>query len=77
MKASKLPARLYETLWLGITQIEAQSMLLSMTMGDWPNMKKEPRAKLHRSVFSQAFPDELKVKNKVTPKDLVAILSRV
>lgn len=39
-----------------IDVIEAQEMLLQMTVQDYPNMKKEDRNKLHRKISKASDP---------------------
>lgn len=41
--------------WEAITMIEAQAALVKFTSADYPNMKKQDREKLHRSVTKQAY----------------------
>ena len=43
--------------WEAITMIEAQNLLMEMKVGDFPNMKKEDRGRLHRSLYKQAYPE--------------------
>ena len=62
-----------ETLWLAITQIEAQEILSKLSVADWPNMKKEARAKRHRDLFKMAYPEK-NSKKAITPNDLARIL---
>lgn len=61
-------------LWDCITVIEAQNLLTSLTIADWPNMKKEGREKLHRSLSRKAYPDTFKGKKKVSLEELDKIL---
>jgi hypothetical protein len=55
--------------------LEAQEMLKSMNVTDYPMMKKEARQKLHRQVYKQAFPDQNK--RVVTVQDLKKVLGSV
>lgn len=52
--------------------LEAQEMLRAMNVADYPHQKKEPRARLHRQVYKQAFPDQKK--RVITTDDLKKIL---
>ncbi len=61
-------------MWEAITVIEAQNQLKQFSAGDWPNMKKNSRAKLHRELFSQAYPDEIKTKKTISVSDLKKIM---
>jgi hypothetical protein len=45
-----------ESLWLAITQIEAQDLLLQSKVADYPWMKKDARASLHREWHKLAYP---------------------
>lgn len=45
-----------EGLWQAITQIEAQGLLLELTVEDYPWMKKDARRKLHREWHRKAYP---------------------
>lgn len=67
---------LVEAMWLAITHIEAQQELIALRRMDWPNLKKRDREKLHKSYFAQAFPDEMKPKNYITPEKLQELLGR-
>jgi hypothetical protein len=70
------PTEKIDSLWLAITQIEAQEQLKQMTIADWPNMKKAARTKLHKELHSQAYPSELRKKNYITPEQLQKVLGR-
>lgn len=63
-------------MWQAITIIEAQEQLKQMTVADWPNMKKQSRNKLHKELFSKAYPSEFRKKNYVTPEQLQKVLGR-
>ena len=39
-----------------ITVIEAQNMLISMQVADYPNMKRDDRSRLHREIHKKAYP---------------------
>ncbi len=67
---------LVESLWQSMTIIEAQEQLKQLTVADWPNMKKGARDKMHRDLFSKAYPSELKKKNYVSLEDLGKVLGR-
>jgi len=41
-----------------IDKIEAQELLLKLTVSDYPNMKKESREKIHKSFYNKAFPSK-------------------
>jgi hypothetical protein len=64
-----------ETLWLAITQIEAQQILAKLVVADWPNLKKDERSKKHRELHRLAYPS-LEKKKSITPQDLQRILAR-
>lgn len=51
-------------------------MLIKMNIADYPNMKKEDRSKLHRSVHKTAYPEihEANIK-QLTPEDLMRALN--
>jgi len=65
-----------ESLWQAITVIEAQEQLKQMSIADWPNMKKQQRSKIHKELFKQAYPSEIRKKNYITPEDLGKVLGR-
>lgn len=44
------------TYYNAITQLEAQEVLLGMSIVDFPNMNKEERKKRHKSLHKKAFP---------------------
>jgi len=41
-----------------ITTIEAQEMLLDMTVVSYPKMKDRDRSKLHKDIHSKAYPEQ-------------------
>jgi hypothetical protein len=43
--------------WLLVDRLEPQETLLSMNVGDYPNMKKEDRKKFHKDLHKKAYPD--------------------
>jgi len=63
-------------LWQAITVIEAQEQLKQMSVADWPNMKKQQRSKVHKELFSKAYPSEVRKKNYITPEQLQKVLGR-
>lgn len=65
-----------ESLWQAITVIEAQQQLMKMSVADWPNMKKQQRSKVHKELFSKAYPSEVRKKNYITPEQLQKVLGR-
>jgi hypothetical protein len=75
-EVGEMSAILFETLWLSITQIEAQDMLNKMFIADWPNLKKNERQKKHKDIFNQAFPKDVRPKRKITTEDLQRLLRR-
>lgn len=56
--------------------IEAQEQLKDFTAKDWPNMKKGQREKLHKDLYSKAYPKEMRTKKYITPADLQKVLGR-
>ncbi len=71
-----MSAPMFETLWLCITPIEAQEQLKLMSALDWPNMKPAQRKKMHRELFSKAYPSEMRPKKSITANDLQRMLSK-
>lgn len=71
-----LPNDAVEKLWECITMIEAQEQLKEFVAFDWPNMKKAQRTKLHKDLYNQAYPNQLKKKNYITIEDLGKVLGR-
>jgi hypothetical protein len=59
--------------WNAITAIEAQEMLVEMTLHDWPKMKKNSRTELHRKIHKQAYP-YLEART-ITPQELARMLN--
>lgn len=53
----ELSAEEVEKFWHLITRLEAQKMLENFTLADWPNMKKDKRASLHRKLHDMAYPE--------------------
>lgn len=54
--ANRLDQEDAEGLWLAITQIEAQALLLSLRVADYPTMKNEARNKTHQLFHKLAYP---------------------
>ena len=46
-----------ESYWLAITQIEAQQLLLQLSVSQYPWMKKESQKRLHRQWHRLAYPE--------------------
>lgn len=69
-----LSTRQFNTLWDQITVIEAQDQLKLLQVQDWPNLKKTPRQKIHKNLFNQAYPSQLKTKNYITVEELGKLL---
>ncbi len=67
---------LIDVLWKNISVIEAQEQLKAFTVADWSNMKKNSRSKIHKDLFNQAYPNQLKKKNYITIEDLGKVLGR-
>lgn len=62
----------FEILYSGMDRIKARDLLQSFTTQDWSQSKQETRDRLHRKIFSVAYPDELK-KKAVTADKLQGI----
>jgi len=71
---AEVPKRTLDMMWECITIMEAQDQLKLLNALDWPNMKKQQRSKLHRELFSQAYPSALKKKQKISIQDLQKVL---
>lgn len=65
-----------QSLWECITMIEAQEQLKAFTVQDWSHMKKAQRTKLHKDLFKQAYPSEIRKKNYISPEELLKVLGR-
>ena len=65
-----------DSLWLAMTSIEAQDQLKKLSVADWPNMKKAARTKMHKELFSKAYPSEIKKKNYITADQMQKLLGR-
>lgn len=63
-------------MWNMITTIEAQEQLKQMSVADWPNVIKSERTKIHKELFSKAYPSEVRKKNYITPEQLQKVLGR-
>lgn len=71
----EMPANQVETLWLGITQIEAQQTLVQYAGHMWPYRDKKERAKAHRDLHKLAYPDLYKRVVYLTPEDVMRNLN--
>jgi hypothetical protein len=54
--------------------LKARDMLDRLKAADWPNMKKQDREKLHRTLFRQAYPAEMEKKQAITFEQLAQML---
>lgn len=54
--------------------IEAQNQLNLLSAMDWPNSKSARRKKIHKELFSKAFPKEEKPVEAITQDDLLRVL---
>jgi len=58
--------------------IEAQEMLRSMKVADFPNMKPEHRGKIHRDLYKRAYPVKIKESRKsLNIEDIAKVLNEV
>lgn len=73
---AKLPKRTLDVMWECITIIEAQDQLKMFNALDWPNMKKGQRQKLHKELYRQAYPSQLRAKNYISVQDLQRIVGK-
>ena len=67
----------YETFssyYLAIDILEAQEMLISLKVSDYPHLKDEPRSDLYYSLEKTAYPKERKV---ITTKELAKKLGMI
>ncbi len=71
----KLPNEGVDKLWECITMIEAQEQLKAFQVQDWPNMKKQTRAKTHRDLFKKAYPKKKQsIPTNLKQEDIVRML---
>lgn len=63
-------------MWLSITTIEAQDLLLRLKVADWAHMKKSDRASLHKEWHKKAYPRDWEQKKQVSWSDLDKLLNR-
>ena len=73
MWIDELDTNTYELLYKAIEPLEAQELLVSMKVSDWPNIKKEDRQKIHRSVYRSAY--KTSQEKVVTTEDFAAIIN--
>jgi hypothetical protein len=71
-----MPDNLVGSLWECITMIEAQEMLKSFKVMDWPNQKKNKRGEIHKDLFKKAYPSSINKKKSIKPEDLQRLLGR-
>ena len=53
----------YQDLWLAISQIEAQEILVNLGIVTYPHMRKEDREEYHRKHYKIAYPDNFEKNN--------------
>lgn len=46
-----------ESLWLAITQIEAQEMIKEFQIADYPNLKVKDKTRIYKDIHKLAYPD--------------------
>ena len=63
-----------ETLWQGITRIEAQQELVRLKSQDWPNLKQDDREEYHHQMYELAYPDIFREEKTITFEDLQNLL---
>lgn len=66
-----MPVDEFEIYWQQITKLEAQEMLLAMTVADYPQLKGNQRAQLYSKIKSHA--DDFK-KKLVSTEDIARAL---
>lgn len=71
-----MPDSLVGSLWECITMIEAQEMLKSFKVMDWPQQKKAKRTDIHKELFLQAYPKSINKRKSIKQEDLQRILGR-
>lgn len=68
----------FSSLYLAIDSLESQEQLLALTAHDWPNMKREQRSKMHKSLYKSAYPSNFdKQKKYITTDQLKGLFSGV
>lgn len=58
-----------EGLWLAITQIEAQDLLMQLRVADYPHMKDGGRSRIHREWHKLAYPRTQERLNSLSTKE--------
>lgn len=56
----QMPVDTFEMYWEAMRVIDAQEMMRSMTLFDYPHAGKETRKKIHRQVHQDAYPSTWK-----------------
>ncbi len=65
-----------ESLWLAITQIEAQDVLINLTIAQYPWLKKEQQKKIHREMHRKAYPKTHERVENLTTRQLAERLKQ-
>ncbi len=69
-----LPSDVFHEYLLAVELVESREMLRGFSVADWPNMKKNDRAKLLKSVNDKAYPSHLRPKRKFDNAELAKLL---
>lgn len=62
----QMPVNRFEMYWQAMQVIDAQLMLQSLTVSDYPNSGKETRKKIHRQLHKMAYPATWNAEKKIT-----------
>ena len=55
-----MPVNIALEYYLAINTLEAQEMLLKLTVADYPNSSKDHRSKLHKQMYAIGYPADAK-----------------
>lgn len=75
-----MPELIKNQLWLSITVIEAQQMMMDITTSSYAHMKKNDQDRVHRSVSAKANPqlfEEISHKKPLSMKEMASLMSEV
>jgi hypothetical protein len=64
----------FESLWLAITQIEAQEMIKEFQIADYPHLKAKDKSRVYKDIHKLAYPDN--VEKVMDAKTVASILKR-
>lgn len=71
-----LPIDEFNKAWDAITVIEAQDMLVKMSIAEYPNLDGKNKSARHKKIYKLAYPNTFKKRKVLSTKDLAGMLGK-